>query len=82
LVGCGRWRPSISDKCNGVDCRGGVRVGLEDNIFYDRNRKKLTANIELLRRIIKVANMLDCKPYKVSDLRKILNLELNGGRRE
>ena len=61
---------------------GGVRIGLEDNIFYDRNRKKLATNIELLRRIIKVANLLDCKPYKVSDLRKILNLELNGGRRE
>ena len=54
---------------------GGVRVGLEDNIFYDRNRKKLATNTELLNRIIHVAKMLDCEPYKSSELRKKFNLE-------
>jgi len=54
---------------------GGVRIGLEDNIFYDRNRKKLATNKELLTRIIAVAKMLDCEPYKISELRKKLNLE-------
>jgi uncharacterized protein (DUF849 family) len=61
---------------------GGVRVGLEDNIFYDRNRKKLATNVELLKRIIEVADMLDCEPYKVLELRKILNVELNARRPE
>jgi 3-keto-5-aminohexanoate cleavage enzyme len=55
---------------------GGVRVGIEDNIFYDRNRKKLATNSGLLNRIIKVAKMLDCEPYKVSELRKKLDVEL------
>jgi 3-keto-5-aminohexanoate cleavage enzyme len=55
---------------------GGVRVGLEDNIFYDRYRKKLATNIELLSRIIEVAKMLDCEPYNVSELRTKLGLEL------
>ena len=54
---------------------GGVRVGLEDNIFYDRNRKKLATNTELLKRIIDVAKNLDYEPYEVSELRKKFNLE-------
>ncbi len=53
---------------------GGVRVGLEDNIFFDRNRKKLATNKELLNRIIDVAKMLYCEPYKVSELRRKLGL--------
>lgn len=55
---------------------GGVRVGLEDNIFYDRNRTKLATNTELLNRIIDVAKMLDYEPYEVSELRKKLNIQL------
>ncbi|HSW39967.1 MAG TPA: 3-keto-5-aminohexanoate cleavage protein [Acidobacteriota bacterium] len=55
---------------------GGVRVGLEDNIFYDRHRKKLATNTELLVRIIEVAKILNYKPYKASELRKKLNFEL------
>jgi 3-keto-5-aminohexanoate cleavage enzyme len=54
---------------------GGVRVGLEDQIFYDRNRKKLATNAELVKRIIDVAKRLDCEPYKASALRKKLDLE-------
>jgi len=56
---------------------GGVRVGLEDNIFFDRNRKKLATNIELLKRIVEVAKMLDYGPYKVSELRVKLNIAQN-----
>lgn len=54
---------------------GGVRVGLEDNIFYDRKRKQLATNKELLNRIIGVAKTLDCEPYKAPELRKKFNLE-------
>jgi 3-keto-5-aminohexanoate cleavage enzyme len=36
---------------------GAVRVGLEDNIFYDNpKRSKLASNIELIKRIVKLAN--------------------------
>jgi len=54
---------------------GGVRVGLEDNIFYDRRRTKLATNKDLISRIIDVAKMLDCKPYKASELRNKLGLD-------
>ncbi len=30
---------------------GGVRVGLEDNIWYDTERTNLASNIDLLKRI-------------------------------
>lgn len=53
---------------------GGVRVGLEDNIFFDRNRKKLAKNFDLLKRIVSIADILGYKPYKASELRKILGL--------
>lgn len=53
---------------------GGVRVGLEDNIFYDRKRTILATNKDLLSRVIDVAKMLNCEPYKASELRKILRL--------
>jgi len=53
---------------------GGVRVGLEDNIFYDSKRKKLATNHGLLSRVIHVAKMLNCEPYKASELRKKLRL--------
>ena len=38
---------------------GGVRVGLEDNIFYDRQRNKLAKNIELLKRIHDLAGIFE-----------------------
>jgi uncharacterized protein (DUF849 family) len=53
---------------------GGVRVGLEDNIFYDRRRAKLATNKDLISRIIDVAKMLNYIPYKASELRKKLGL--------
>lgn len=53
---------------------GGVRVGLEDNIFYDRRRTKLATNKDLISRIIDVAKMLNYIPYKASELRKKLGL--------
>ncbi len=35
---------------------GGVRVGIEDNIWYDKERKTLAKNIDLIRRIHRLAN--------------------------
>ncbi len=36
---------------------GGVRVGLEDNIWYDRNRSRPATNIDLLRRVHHLAEI-------------------------
>ena len=54
---------------------GGVRVGLEDNIWYDRGRKRLATNADLLRRIHNLAEANERKVMSPSDLRKLLNLQ-------
>lgn len=53
---------------------GGVRIGLEDNIWFDEARTKLATNIELLERLVDVALRLEMKPYSCGELRKKLAL--------
>ena len=55
-----------------INFGGGVRVGLEDNIWYDENRTHLATNRELIERVLLVASTLGIQPYSHQDLRKIL----------
>lgn len=60
---------------------GGVRVGLEDNIWFDQERTRLARNIDLIKRIhvLREANGRDLMTAR--ELRGILNLEPgNSGR--
>jgi len=54
---------------------GGVRVGLEDNIWYDKKRTKLASNLDLIRRIHIIAEANERKLMSPSELRRELNLE-------
>jgi uncharacterized protein (DUF849 family) len=51
---------------------GGVRVGLEDNIWYDENRTKLATNRALIERILLIAESLGHRPYSPSEARELL----------
>ena len=51
---------------------GGVRVGLEDNIWYDADRKKLATNRALIERILLIAESLGHTPYSPLDARELL----------
>ena len=53
----------------------GVRVGLEDNIWFDRQRTKLATNYELLSRIKKIADTHDREFMSPSGLRGLLQLK-------
>jgi uncharacterized protein (DUF849 family) len=53
---------------------GGVRVGIEDNIWYDSARTVLTRNSDLIRRIHTLAEMHGRAIMTPSELRKILHL--------
>jgi 3-keto-5-aminohexanoate cleavage enzyme len=53
---------------------GGVRVGLEDNIYYDPARTRLAKNSELLKRIHFLAEANERKILKPAELRKMLKL--------
>jgi 3-keto-5-aminohexanoate cleavage enzyme len=54
---------------------GGVRIGLEDNIYFDDEKKKLAMNRDLIERIIGIAKVLDRAPYSQKEARKILGAE-------
>ncbi|MGB5271340.1 MAG: 3-keto-5-aminohexanoate cleavage protein [Eudoraea sp.] len=58
---------------------GGVRVGLEDNIWLDSERTKLARNIELIERIhtIAKANGRELMPSK--EFRTLMNMEPGNG---
>ena len=53
---------------------GGVRVGLEDNIWYDNHRSRLASNMDLLRRIIEFTKVIGREPFTPAETRKLLGL--------
>jgi 3-keto-5-aminohexanoate cleavage enzyme len=63
-----------------IAANGGVRVGLEDNIFFDKHRKKLAKNTDLLKRIHVVANANEREIMSPSELRQKLNLNPGNGK--
>ena len=58
---------------------GGVRVGLEDNIYFDRQRKKPARNIDLLKRIHTLAEANERPIMTSRELRELLHLEKGNG---
>ena len=58
----------------GILSGGGVRVGLEDNIWYDPERTKLATNRELVERIVSIAHALGYEPYTSAGARMLLGL--------
>ena len=59
---------------------GGVRVGLEDNIWYDPGRTRLARNADLVRRIHRLAESNERRIMTPGELRKLLNLQDGNGR--
>lgn len=59
---------------------GGVRVGLEDNIWYDTERTKLASNADLLKRIHVIANANGRKLMTPAEFRMKMNLEKGFGK--
>ncbi len=78
LAGIGDSQLSI----NGVAIAsgGGVRVGLEDNIYYDARRTKLARNIELLQRVHRIAENHERPVMAPQELRQRLGLHDGNGR--
>jgi len=56
----------------GIIAGGGVRIGLEDNIYFDNERTRLATNIELVQRILVVAQAMGRTPYSQKEARTIL----------
>lgn len=58
---------------------GGVRVGLEDNIWFDPGRTRLARNIELVRRVHVLAEANEKTVMSPAELRKRLKLRAGDG---
>ena len=58
---------------------GGVRLGLEDNIWYDPSRTRLARNADLIHRIHRLAEANERKIMTPIELRELLNLEPGDG---
>jgi uncharacterized protein (DUF849 family) len=58
---------------------GHVRVGLEDNIYFDRSKTKVCRNEDLIERLVKIMDLMGLKPATAQEtaaklgLRKFLN---------
>ena len=54
---------------------GGVRIGLEDNIWYDEGRTRLATNRDLVERIVSIAKAMGREPYGLKEAREFLKLQ-------
>ena len=50
----------------------GIRVGVEDNIWFDKNRKKLATNSALLERVHQLLKISECQMMTSKELREYL----------
>lgn len=62
----------------GIADGGGVRVGLEDNIYWDVERTRLASNRELVERVVRIAATMEKVPYSVTEARTVLGLSPRG----
>jgi uncharacterized protein (DUF849 family) len=70
----GVGNPQLSINIMALISGGGLRVGLEDNIWFDEKRTVLASNRDLLKRILDIASAIELKPYSQKEAREILGL--------
>ncbi len=78
LAGIGRFQLTMNSLA--IALGGGVRVGLEDNIWLDAKRTHLASNADLLNRVKRIVIANEKKIMSASKLRHLLRL--NKGRGE
>lgn len=55
-----------------IASNSGIRVGIEDNIWLDKDRKKLATNTNLLKRIHQLLEISECQMMTSKELREYL----------
>ena len=78
LAGIGDSQLSMNSVA--IAAGGGVRVGLEDTIFFDKQRTRLARNSDLLKRIHTIASDHERTVMTAKVLRRLLNLKEGNGR--
>jgi uncharacterized protein (DUF849 family) len=70
-VGDSQLKMNIIGMANG----GGIRVGIEDNIWLTPKREKLATNMDLLKRIYTIAQALEIDIAKPEEAREMLQIK-------
>jgi uncharacterized protein (DUF849 family) len=73
VAGLGRFQ--LPANMLGIASGGGVRVGLEDNIWWDDARTRPATNIDLIERIGKLAELAERPLATPADVRRMLGLQ-------
>jgi uncharacterized protein (DUF849 family)/N-acetylglutamate synthase-like GNAT family acetyltransferase len=53
---------------------GGIRIGIEDNYYYDYGRTKLATNLDLVERIVRIAETVERRVATPEESRQLLGL--------
>ncbi len=72
-IGDAQLKMNITGIING----GGIRIGLEDNIYFDKAKSIKCSNIDLLKRINEIAEKLEYKPYLPKETREKLDMNIS-----
>lgn len=72
LAGLGRYQ--MKSNLLGLVFFDGVRVGIEDNIWFDKNRKVLAKNSDFVRRILDISEIIERSIISREVLKKVLRI--------
>lgn len=78
-AGIGRFQRTMNQLA--IAMGGHVRVGLEDNLWYDDERTELATNVRLVERLVRVGRSMGREPATPADVRARLRLPPRRGRR-
>ena len=78
LAGVGKTQLMMNSLA--IAAGGGVRVGLEDNVWYDLNRTRPATNADLLNRIHVLAEANERNIMTPASFRKLLGLQKGWGK--
>jgi uncharacterized protein (DUF849 family) len=74
IGGIGNYQ--LGSNIAGVLYADGIRIGLEDNLYYDSERKQKASNVSLVTRILSVCDLYERPRYTCQELRELLDIPL------
>ena len=74
IGGIGNYQ--LGSNIAGILYASGIRVGLEDNIYYDSQRKEKATNVSLIKRIVSICDLYERPRYTSKELRELLQIPL------
>jgi len=71
---CGLGKFQLKINVAAILMGGHVRVGVEDNLYYDNDRTKLATNAQMVERVVRIAKELGRQIAAPAEARKMLGL--------